>query len=148
MTPKKYMINEGEASRQEIHLYQQKMRSILYVSTIIWPDVACTASKLSEFLQNPFPRHLAAADQAIAYLYATKTLALEFSADVPEEQVFTCASNAAFGDDVPTRRSSEGFLFQLFGGPIDWHATKQKTVTTSSTEAELLTLTHAMKKIY
>jgi len=37
-------------------------------------------------------------------------------------------------------------LFKLFGGPIDWHSTKQKTVTTSSTEAELLALSHAAKE--
>jgi len=33
----------------------------------------------------------------------------------------------------------------LFGGPIDWRAAKQKTVTTSTTEAELLALSHTTK---
>jgi hypothetical protein len=59
---------------------------------------------------------------------------------------FSCASDAAFADDRATRRSTGGYLFQLFGGPIDWHSTKQKTVTTSSTEAELLALTYATKE--
>ena len=49
---------------------------------------------------------------------------------------------------MQTRQSTEGYLFQLFGGPIDWRSTKQKTVTTSSTEAELLALTHAAKELY
>jgi hypothetical protein len=61
-------------------------------------------------------------------------------------QVFLCASDAAFADDRATRRSTGGYLFQLFGGPIDWHSTKQKTVTISSTEAELLVLTYATKE--
>jgi len=37
---------------------------------------------------------------------------------------------------------------KLFGGPIDWRVGKQKTVTTSTTEAELLALSHASKEVY
>src|SRR5436853_224758 len=53
------------------------------------------------------------------------------------------ASDASFGNYTTIRCSSEGYLFKLFGGPIDWVSVKQKTVTTSTTEAELLALTHA-----
>ena len=35
----------------------------------------------------------------------------------------------------------------LFGGAIDWRASKQKTVTTSSTEAELLALSNAASEM-
>ena len=35
----------------------------------------------------------------------------------------------------------------MFGGPIDWKARKQQTVTTSTTEAELLALQHASKEL-
>ena len=52
-------------------------------------------------------------------------------------------SDAAFSDNSTTRKSTEGSLFKLFGGPIDWKSTKQKTVIKSSTEAELLALSHA-----
>jgi hypothetical protein len=86
-------------------------------------------------------------DRAISYLYGTKTLAIEYSAACNGDQVFTCASDAAYADDSTTRRSTEGYLFQLFRGAIDWRSTKQKTVTTSSTEAELLALTHASKEM-
>ena len=64
-----------------------------------------------------------------------------------DKQVFTCSSDAAFADDSATRHSIEGYLFQLFGGPIDWKSMKQKTVTTSSTEAKLLTFSHAAKEV-
>lgn len=39
-------------------------------------------------------------------------------------------------------------MFLLFGGPIDWRCTKQKKVTTSTTEAELLALSHTASKFY
>jgi reverse transcriptase-like protein len=137
---------EGTAMPQEIYAYQQKVGSLQYAATITRPDLARTTSKLSEFLQNPSPQHHRAADQALSYLQKTRTLAIEYSAEINSQEVFICASDAAFADDTATRRSTEGYLFKLFGGIIDWHSTKQKTVTTSSTEAELRALTHAAKE--
>ena len=72
-------------------------------------------------------------------------MAIEYSAS--NDYSITCASDAAYADDPATRRSTEGYLFKLFNGPIDWRSTKQKTVTTSSTEAELLALSHASKDV-
>ena len=138
--------NTEQATAQEIYLYQRKVGSLLYATTITRPDAARAANKLSEFLTNPSQRHQDAVDRAISYLNGTHTLAIEFSAS-NARQVFTCASDAAFADDPVNRHSTEGYLFKLFGGPIDWRSTKQKTVTTSSTEAELLALSHAAKEV-
>jgi hypothetical protein len=60
--------------------------------------------------------------------------------------MFTGASNAAYADNLD-RKSSKGYIFSLFGGPIDWKASKQKTVTTSTTKAELLALSCTAKEI-
>src|SRR5204863_8475580 len=79
-------------------------------------------------------------------LNTTHSLAIEFSAD-RSNPVFACSSDAAYADNIPSRQSTEGYLFCLFGGPIDWRSTKQKTVTTSSTEAELLAMTHTAKEL-
>jgi hypothetical protein len=81
-------------------------------------------------------------DRAIAYLYGTNTMAIEFSTTIPDSPVFTAAGDAAYADDPATRYSAEGCLIKLYGGPIDWRSTKQRAVTTSSTGAELLALSH------
>ncbi len=60
---------------------------------------------------------------------------------------FEASSDASFGDCSQTRRSTQGFVFLLFGGAIDWQSAKQKTVSTSTTEAELLALSHAGKQL-
>lgn len=44
------------------------------------------------------------------------------------------------------RKSSQDHLITLFGGPIAWKSGKQDTITTSSTEAELLALTAVAKE--
>jgi len=145
MATEELVPNYEQATPQEIYLYQRKVGSLLYATTITRPDTARQANKLSEFLTNPSQRHQDAVDRAISYLYGTHTLAIEFSASSPE--AVACASDAAFADDPVTRYSTEGYLFKLFGGPIDWKSTKQRTVTTSSTEAELLALSHAAKEV-
>jgi hypothetical protein len=141
----------GQAAPQEIYAYQRKVGSVGYAATITRPDIARTFQKLAEFLTNPGPEHHATADRTIQYLYGTRTLALEYGVtdqeQTPGTPLFTSSSDASFADDATTRKSTEGYLFQLFGGPIDWRCIKQKTVTTSTTEAELMALSHAAKEL-
>src|SRR5262249_15873436 len=71
--------------------------------------------------------------------------------DRPEEgdtgaRSFICASDASFADNTLDQKSSQGYIMLLFGGPIAWRANKQDTVTTSSTEAELLALSQTAKE--
>jgi hypothetical protein len=138
--------NDQEATAQQILAYQQRIGSLNFAAVNTHSDVAKAASKLAEFLTNPSPAHLSTADRTIAYLYGTKSYAIEYSGRDFTSNVFICSADAAFADDPETRRSSDGYLFQLYGGPIDWRASKQKTVTTSSTEAELLSITFAAKE--
>ena len=154
---------ESSATPQEIHAYQQRVGSLNFATIITRPDAAKASSILAEFMNNPSPKHMDAANHAILYLYGTRSLAIEFSAgkttmeaivkelpapilEADNPNHFQASSDAAFADDAKTRRSSEGYLFKLFGGPVDWRATKQRTVTTSTTEAELLALSSAAKE--
>jgi hypothetical protein len=146
LATKELTPNIEQATAQKIYLYQRKIGSLLYATTITKVNAARAANKLFKFLINLSPRHQDTADRAISYLHGTHSLTIEFSAsDTPH--IFNCASDAAFADDPVTRHSTEGYLFQLFGGLINWRSTKQKIVTTSSTEAELLALSHAAKEV-
>ncbi|KAL1956601.1 hypothetical protein VTO42DRAFT_7012 [Malbranchea cinnamomea] len=114
------------------------------------PDIAHAASLLARFMQNPSPFHSAEADRVICYLRDSKDLSLVYDGSISTNSLasFKAYSDAAYADDPTTRRSSEGYLFSLFGGPVDWKAARQSTVTTSTTEAELLALSHAAKELY
>ena len=57
-----------------------------------------------------------------------------------ETQSFICASDTSFTDNFVNRKSLQGYIIKLFGGPITWRANKQNTVITLSTEAKLLAL--------
>jgi hypothetical protein len=145
------------------HEYRKKVGSICYPASITRPDVAKAASKLAEHLTCPAQIHLDAANHCLQYLHATKHLAIKYSPsgggeltvqspsndsdpinDSTSKDVFENTADASFASS-PERRSYEGFTFKLYGGLIDWAARKQATVSTSTTEAELLALLHAGK---
>lgn len=63
------------------------------------------------------------------------------------KSVLDIHGDASYADDLETRRSSQGFLIKLFNGPIAWQSSKQKTVVTSTTEAELLSLSKTAKEV-
>ena len=109
-------------------------------------DTAFANQLLAKSLTRCNEKHLAAVDHLILYLYATRDLSLIFDSEM-RASIFTAASDASFADN-PDRKSSEGFIFCLFGGPIEWKSRKQKTITTSTTEAELLAISHAAKQLY
>lgn len=139
--------NPDKASPNEIHAYQRRVGSIIYAAVITRPDVAFASSKLSEYLINPAIKHRDAADRVIIYLYSTRHYALEFGSSPDDEEIFLMASDAAFGDNID-RKSTAGYLCKLFGAAVDWKSGKQMTVTTSSTEAELLALADAGKHLF
>lgn len=140
--------SDTQATDQEIHAYQQRIGSINFAASFTRPDVAQAASKLAEYLQNPSSRHLQLATRVIHYLVGTKHLAIEYNGFCTNQQsIFLACSDASFANDQQTRKSSQGYVFQLFNGPVDWKATKQKTVTTSSTEAEFLSLSDTAREL-
>ncbi len=127
------------------HLYQSKIGSLLFAAISTRPDIAFAASRLSRFNQRAGKLHHDAADRAIRYLYTTRYHCLVYGGE-DDLRSFVCASDASFADNTLDRKSSQGYIFTLFGGPVAWRANKQDTVTTSSTEAELLALSQAAKE--
>jgi hypothetical protein len=86
-----------------------------------------------------------AVDWTIRYLFGTRFLGIQYSGEHQEVNLMI-ASDASFADDIETRRSAQGYTISLFGGLIIWKATRQATVTTSTTEAELLGVEHTAKE--
>ena len=133
---------EGLATPSQINKYQRKIGSVLFAAVTTRPDIAFTTSRLARFMMNPGLEHHNAADRVLLYLLKTKNRALELGGGEHLE----VASDASFADNTLDRKSSQGYTIQLFGGLIAWRASKQDTVTTSTTEAELLALSQVAKE--
>lgn len=128
----------GQASSQKIQAYQQRVGSINFAAVITRPDVAHAVSKLSDFLTNPSDFHFECANRTLKYLGHTKRLTIQFNVSSTDHltAVLLASSDASFADDVEARYSFQCYAFKLFNGKTS----KQRTVITSSTKAELLAI--------
>ena len=55
-------------------------------------------------------------------------------------------TDAAYGDDIPTGRSTAGYLFFVGSGAVTWSSKRQQVVALSTTEAEYMAAAHAAKE--
>lgn len=105
--------------------------------------MAKAAIALLRFSHNLGRAYEKAAKHYIRYLNGTRFQALQADGTSNKFEYF---SDAAFADNPDDRMSSQGYLMQLFGLPIYQKVGRQDTVTTLSTEAELLALLSAAKE--
>jgi hypothetical protein len=63
-----------------------------------------------------------------------------------DKQIFERTANAFFANDLD-RKSAENYTFKFFDDMINWAARKQFIVSTFTTEAKLLSMLHADKKL-
>lgn len=133
---------KGLATPADINKYQRKIGSLLFAAVTTRPDIAFATSRLARFLTNPGNDHQDAADRVLLYLHSTQQRALQLGGGTNLQ----VASDASFADNTIDRKSSQGYAIKLFGGLIAWKANKQDTVTTSTTEAELLALSQVAKE--
>lgn len=143
----------GEVDEAVVKEYQRLIGAINWAAVATRPDIAHAVSVLASHLSNPSRRHLNAAYGVLGYLYATRHQALCYSdcqSSGKDAKLWIAplqaSSDASFAD-LPGRCSSQGYLFCLFGGAVVWNATKQRTVTTSTTEAELMAVSAAAREL-
>lgn len=148
-----------ETDTARTKLYQQLVGSLAYIAVWGRPDVARTHVVFACHLTNPGQSHISKIRQTWRYLLHTKALALEASAsalDMAEylsddptyrDPLFFGSSDASYADEPETRRSSQGYAFKFGGLMIDWKSTVQRTVTKSTTESELLSLSLAASQM-
>ena len=127
-------------------LYQRKVGSLLFAAIATWPDIAFAVSQLFSFNQRPGKQHHEATNRVFHYLFRTQDYFIRYRGEARDLSSFVCASDASFGDNTLDRKSSQGYIMKLFGRAITWRANKQDTVTTSSTEAELLAISQTAKE--
>ncbi|RYP13182.1 hypothetical protein DL765_007009 [Monosporascus sp. GIB2] len=70
---------------------------------------------------------------------------IRYGGDDSESTSFLCPTDASFDVNSVERKSSQGYEILLFGGAVTWIANKQDTVSTSSTNADALTISQATK---
>jgi hypothetical protein len=126
--------------------YRSLVGSLMYL-LFTRPDIAFSVGQLSRHLNDARPDHWRAAIRVLRYLVGTAELKLVFKrGDRNPADDLAGYSDADWGGDKETRRSTTGVVFMLTGAAIYWKSKLQSSVAMSTCEAELNALVEAVRE--
>jgi hypothetical protein len=124
--------------------YQSKVGSLNFASNQTRPDIAFATGYVARYASNPNQTHMSAVDRIFAYLKNDPGRAIVYSGKYGLQLKGFVDSDFAGCED--SRRSSTGWVFTLAGGPVSWSSQRQKTVATSTMDAEYIAAAEAAKE--
>jgi hypothetical protein len=133
--------------------YQQYIGELMFAAIATRPDIMYAVSQLSSFNSNPCQRHLAAAKHVLRYLKGSIMFGIIYKRQRATSGPRGFWSNevgysdADWGRDLDSRRSTTGVIVLLNDAVVVWKSCKQPTVAISTMEAEYMALTDAAKEI-
>jgi len=110
------------------------------------PDISQVVSLVSRYMHDPNKGHWQAVKWILRYILGTIDMGLMFVKNVSCKQLCVGYVDSDYAGDLDKRRSSTGYVFTLAGGPVSWRSTLQSTVALSTTEAEYMAVTEAIKE--
>ena len=119
--------------------YAQSIGALNWLSLTTRPDIAYAVSCCAQFISNPGQEHWKQVKRIFGYLKNTNDLKLCYDANANEIEGYT---DADFGGDTDTRRSTSGYLYDIAGGAVSWSSKKQSTTAVSTQEAEYVAIEH------
>ena len=125
--------------------YQSLVGQLLFVANTGRPDIAYPISVLSRFLKAPRQVHLIAAQRIMQYLYTTRKHGLSYKSDRPLN--LAIYSDASYGSATDLPMSTGGYITFLADGIVSWKSNKIKSVCQSSTEAEYVAASDALREM-
>ena len=130
------------ATSEDMRRYQSAVGSLMYDMLGSRPDIAYAVGMVSRFCTNPNSQHWVAGKRIFRYLAGTREIGLTYGGRPSCEGY--CDSNWGSSED---RQSTTGYVFILNGGAISWTSRRQPVVALSSTEAEYIAMTQAVKEV-
>ena len=113
------------------------------------PDIANSVRELSKVLDGSTPASYKEMLRVIKYVLDSRQLGLRLcpSGERNEPWNITCYTDSDYAGDSQTRRSVSGYIIYVHGMPVQFRSKSQQSVTLSSTEAEWMALSEAVKDI-
>lgn len=124
------------------HPYRELIGCLTYLMLSTRPDISIAVNFLSRFQSGATDEHWCHLKRVLRYLQGTKHLCLEYRRNTDADPLVGFA-DADWGSDMDDRRSTSGYVFQVYGSTVSWTTRKQATISLSSTEAEYVSLSQA-----
>ncbi|KAK3038599.1 hypothetical protein RJ639_027262 [Escallonia herrerae] len=125
--------------------YANAFGCLMYAIVCTRPDISHAVSMVSRYMGNPGKKHWDAVKWIFRYLVGSTNFGVMFDRDGAKGEVSGFV-DSDYAGDLDSRRSTTGYIFTFYGGPICWKSVLQSTTTLSTTEAEYMALTEAAKE--
>eukprot|EP00253_Pinus_taeda_P024463 PITA_24463 len=128
--------------------YASAVSSLMYPMVCTRPDISHAVGVLSRFISKPRKEHWTAMKWVFRYLCGTSDYGLCYQGRPRFDRVLDIRGlvDANWAGDLDQRRSTSGYVFNLFGGAVSWMSKKQSIVALSTTKVEYMPVTHASKE--
>jgi hypothetical protein len=137
-------LSEEEKS-VDVKTYQIAIGCLNYATLISRPDLAVAVGVLSKFMSNPGLEHWKGVKRIFRYIQGTLNYGLLYTSD-GNEPVLSGYSDADWGGDLTTCRSTTGYVFQIDKNTVSWCTKRQGCVSKSTTKAEYVALSTACQE--
>ena len=137
--------SQEEPSNENIRKYQQQVGSLIYLAINTRPDISFAVNRCARYMAKPNETHFRALDRIWKYLAKFPEFGLYYDCKSVGEHILGY-TDADWGGDTVSRKSTSGYIFLLNGNIISWLSMQQKTVALSSCEAEYMALKEAIKE--
>ncbi|CAM9876073.1 unnamed protein product, partial [Heterosigma akashiwo] len=134
---------EYKAHPDDVSRFKSMVGTLAWVSTWSVPEITFAVHKLQRATNYPEPKHFAAAARVFKYLKGTGHKALRIGGGT----ILRAYCDADFVNDRLDGKSVTGYIIFLGDSPIVWTSRLQKSVSTSTTEAEYLALGECTKDV-
>ena len=124
--------------------YRSLLGSLSHLARFTRPDIKFAVFYLARYQARPGERHLKGLFRILRYLKGTLSAGLTFNTN---DDLLTVYCDSDHAGCVDTRRSTSGYVFFMYGGPILTKTIQQKSVALSSTEAEVLALSRCVRDL-
>ena len=149
------LLTKGENLNK--HAATWKYRSILgklnFLEKSTRPDLAYAVHNCARFMEDPRENHTTAVMDIARYLLQTRDQGIIMT---PTNESFECYVDADFAGlwdaetaehDRTTARSRSGFIVKFAGCPVIWSSKLQTEIALSTTAAEYVALSMAMREV-
>jgi hypothetical protein len=128
--------------------YASAVGNLMYAMVCTRPYIAHAVGVLSRYMSKPGKEHWTVVKRVFRYLRATASYGLCYEGILRLERVVDIHGfvDADWEGDLDHRRSTRGYMFNLFGGAISWMSKRQAVVALSTTKSEYMAATHASKE--
>ncbi|KAH9669014.1 hypothetical protein KPL70_021617 [Citrus sinensis] len=137
--------SEDESQMNEFP-YAQVVGSLMYAMVCTRSDIAYAVSVVSRYLSCPGKVHWNAVKWIMRYLKGSSTCGLLYGKTKSDKIEVMGFVDSDFAGDLDKRKSTSGYMFVLNSCLISWKSSLQSVVALSSTEAEFIATTEAVKE--